>query len=411
MRISLLGHKDHGKSTLIGRLLYETHSFTKDRINEALAMSKSLGKDGLDYAFLLDSFEEEREGGFTLDTTRAQVRHDGAIYELIDVPGHKELVRNMVSGASLASAAILIVSAKEDEGLQDETKLHIYVAGLLGIKDLVVAVNKMDLRGYDEGAFNELAGKVRRTLGSFGFDTARIRFVPVSAAKGDNVATRSDAMSWYDGEPLLASLGRLGRGMGDAGADPGSLPLRLFVQDNYDGVIVGRVESGRLAIGQEVVLEPSGQQARVGKIHCAGKDVDSAAAGQNVGMTLLEKGEPCARDGPHGIKRGAVCCDSKGSVKRVRARVFCFGSAISQGDRLKITCATQEAGCEVAKIIESIDPCRESKGAGPIGVAGGGSIDIALDSPLVLDAFAKIPPTGRFVLSKEGRIIAAGVVL
>jgi elongation factor 1-alpha len=416
VRISLLGHKDHGKSTLIGRLLFETKSITQDRINEAMAMSRALGKEELDFAFLLDSFEEEREGGFTLDTTRAQVKHNGTIYELIDVPGHRELVRNMLSGASAAQAAVLIVSAKEDEGLQDETKLHTYIAGLLGIERLVVAVNKMDMLQYSETRYRKLVSDISGTLGAFGFDTAKIGFVPVSAKNGDNVLALSPATPWYKGRPLMGFIEEFARAV--HGEQPESRPLRLFVQDVYGPVIVGRVETGSLSAGEEVAFEPLGARAKVKGLFVAGKHVDKAYAGQNVGTEL----EPAIEVG-----RGCVCVPEKErglAVKRIKARLFCLGQELKSGDALHITCASQEAGARIVSIVERINPVldeapRQAESRGNAGEEDGDTIrhaeaatvEIELEKPLVFESFSRMPPTGRFILSKGGSVVAAGVVL
>lgn len=402
----MLGHKDHGKSTLIGRLLYETKSITEDRIKEAMAMSEALGR-GMEYAFLLDSFEEEREGGFTLDTTRAQVRHGGVIYELIDVPGHRELVRNMLSGASMADAAILIVSAKRDEGLQDETRLHIFIAKLLGIERLVVAVNKMDALEYDADGFARLAAEIGSALRTCGFDTSSISFVPVSAKNGDNLIARSAATPWYGGKTLMEFLEEFSR------KDPEdrlrALPARMFVQDVYGGMVVGRLESGSMAVGDEVVFEPQGRTARITGIHVAGRETKEARAGQNVGMTLEPEGT--------GIRRGDVCMPAgqKAAATGIRARIFCFGPSIRTGDRVRITCASQEGDATVTGINERINPVLDREpgaagGSGEVMAAEAAAIELEFDAPLVFESFSRMPPTGRFILSKGGRILAAGVV-
>ncbi len=413
IRISLLGHKDHGKSTLIGRMLHDTGSITEDRINEALATSRSLGRDGLDYAFLLDSFEEEREGGFTLDTTRAQVRHKGTIFELIDVPGHRELVRNMLSGASTAQAAILIVSAKEGEGLQDETHLHICLASLLGIKRMVVAVNKMDAAGYSERRFYAVKSQVALALQSFGLNPLGTHFVPVSAVIGDNIMERSANMPWYTEGTLVSHLERFSEEA--AGESPEALPLRIFVQDSYGKIAVGRIEAGSVSTGDRLALEPAGKLASVKALYSGSRLVASARAGQNVGIEF----EPDT-DAP----RGTVCspagkpCTGKISIA---ARVFCLGKCLFAGDKLKITCSTQDGVATVGRISERSNP------AGIPGPAGGGSgpqntegkmqtgetaiIELRFDRPLVFESFSAMPYTGRFILSNDAGVAAAGIVL
>jgi translation elongation factor EF-1alpha len=415
VRVSLLGHKDHGKSTLIGRLLHDTGSITRDRINEARGMSKALGRgvgqEGLDFAFLLDSFEEEREGGFTLDTTRAQVKHGGTIYEMIDVPGHRELVRNMLSGASMADGAVLVVSVKEGEGLQDETRLHLYLAGMLGISRLVVAVNKMDCAGYGEAPFIELSSAISRVLAAFGFREDAAAFVPVSAMRGDNIAAASQSMPWYHGKTLLEHMAGFGSRSEGRRTAAEKLPARLFVQDVYGDMVVGRLESGSLRVGDEVAFEPSGVRARIKGLHGGARATELVSAGQNVGMTL---------GSDHGgVKRGCVCVPAaEAGLARtsVRARIFCFGAGLNSGDALGIACATQEGEAKVTGITGRFDPAKEdgpARGADCSGVKSGEAAiaDIALSPAMVFESFARMPATGRFILAKGGRVVAAGVVL
>ncbi|MBD3210148.1 hypothetical protein GF318_02090 [Candidatus Micrarchaeota archaeon] len=406
IRISLLGHKDHGKSTLIGRLLYDTRSITEDRINEARATSKSLGKD-FEYAFLLDSFEEEREGGFTLDTTRAQVHHNGVIYELIDVPGHKELVKNMLTGASLAHAAILIVSAQPDERLRDETKLHLYLASLLGIKNLVVTINKMDTISYDEQEFNKIRDDITEILTGFGYE--KLAFVPVSAKEGDNVSALSEATPWYKGKTVLQYMQEFSDI--DYEKELKSLPARMFVQDVYDmggeKILVGRLDTGTLSVGDMIAVEPAGIERKIEQMMLRQDVVDKAEAGQNIGLKLEEN---------DGIQRGNVCMPADNKTKptsSIKAKIFCLpGNGVKAGERLTITCASQEAEAEISVIIEKMNPISDKepkKGVSEIDGWESAQVEIKLGRPMVFESFSEVPHTGRFVLSRDN-IIAVGVV-
>jgi translation elongation factor EF-1alpha len=408
LRISLLGHKDHGKSTLIGRLLFDTRSITEDRINEARATARSLGKD-FEYAFLLDSFEEEREEGFTLDTTRAQVRHNDAIYELIDVPGHKELVKNMLSGASLANAAILIVSARPEERLRDETKLHLYLAKLLGIGNLVVAINKMDAVSYSNDEFGKIRGEVGRILEDFGFDD--VSFVPVSAMEGDNVSESSANMPWYDGKTVLQHM----EGFADIDYEGRlvQLPPRMFVQDVYGmgggQMLVGRLESGRLRVGQELTIQPKGISGRISRIVVRNRDVEEALAGENVGI-MLEAGGSAAR--------GDLCLPAGSGAapaKTVSAKIFCLpGNGISLSEKIGITCASAESGSQILSIEGKMNPIHENEmknGGSEVHEWEAAEVTIGLDSEMVFEKFAEMPFTGIFILTKNGRIAAVGVVI
>jgi translation elongation factor EF-1alpha len=409
--ISLLGHKDHGKSTLIGRLLQDTGSISQDRIDEARGICKSLGKE-FELAFLLDSFVEEREGGFTLDTTTAQMRYKDRIYNLVDVPGHKELVRNMLSGASLADAAVLIVSAKKGEGLKSETRLHIYLARFLGLKKLIVAINKMDTAGYEEKEFERIAGEMTDVLAGFGFGKKELAFVPISAKLGDNVMTRSGSMPWYAGKTLIAHIEEL---QGDASSALVSLPARMVVQDVYvldgDSIAVGRVESGRFSPGERVWIGPSGRETSVRELRTGeGRAGNEALAGRNAAM-MLEKGE--------GIARGSVICGISKPAKALTgfsARVFCFPNAsMESGDRITITIACQESQGVISRIERTFNPITDERPkkteAGRVAALEAADVSIENSRPLVLDRFSDVQPMGRFVMSKGGSVIGVGLVL
>ncbi|MEW6722387.1 MAG: GTP-binding protein [Candidatus Micrarchaeota archaeon] len=408
MRISLLGHKDHGKSTLIGRMLLETGSMTADRVREARETSESLGL-GFEPAFLLDSFVEERQGGFTLDMTVAKVSHRGTLLTLIDVPGHRELVKNMLSGASMADAAILIVSAKSGEGLQDETRLHVYLAGMLGIRKIIVAINKMDAAGYSEEVFRSIRGEIGRLLESYGFAPGQSDFVPICARDGDNVLSPSSRMPWHMDGTLMEKIGRLPR----AGAS-GERPARMFVQDVYEmggeKLAVGRIDCGSFHQGDDVMLGPSGAVSKIGAILCPdGTQAQKAGEGQNVAVRL---------ENSDGLRRGCVLMDAgtaRPASKRLRARIFCFpDSGFSEGGRISVACSSQESGGKISEVISRINPVAdraERHGPGPVSGGEAAEVLLELDGALVFESFADVRPTGRFVISKGGKIAGVGVVI
>jgi len=410
IRISLLGHKDHGKSTLIGRLLHDTCSMPKERIAEAKALCQRMGKR-FEYAFLLDSFVEERAEGFTLDTTLAQVRHQGLILNMIDVPGHKELVSNMLSGASMADAGFLIVSADPQEGLQAETRLHIFLARLLGMRRLHVLINKMDKAGYCEEAFQGLKERLIEVLSGFGYESTDLLFIPISALEGDNVMERSDRMPWYAGGSLMEMMSHLAAEGHGSGAEDG--PARLIVQDVYeDGALaVGRVEQGTISKGAHLRSFPAGDGADVSDILGRRGELMNAGPGANIGIRF---------DAPLKLRRGSVLVAQEDRIRPClgfRAHIYCLpGGRMERSRSFRLSCGPQAAQASISSIdwlMHPIDDPRPRAAQGATAILGGESAkaSIDLDGPLVLDRFEDAPVFGRFTLSDDKGIVAIGVVL
>ncbi|HWN67184.1 MAG TPA: GTP-binding protein, partial [Haliangium sp.] len=255
MNVVIVGHVDHGKSTLVGRLLADTGTLGDGKLEKIRAVCKQQGKV-FEYAFLLDALEEEQGQGITIDSARVFFRTERRDYIIIDAPGHIEFLKNMVSGAARAEAAVLLIDAKE--GVRENSRRHGYLLSMLGIKQIVVAVNKIDLLGYEREAFEGIVREYRAFLGEVGVEPTH--FVPISAREGDFVATRTPNLAWFDGPTILEAMD------GFAKKRPsGELPLRMPVQDVYKfnergddrRIIVGRVESGTLRMGDRVMFSPS----------------------------------------------------------------------------------------------------------------------------------------------------------
>jgi len=397
----MLGHQDHGKSTLIGRLLYETKSVTAERVREAREMSEKLGLE-MEYCFLLDAFQEEREGGYTLDTTRAQLRHGNTIFELVDVPGHKEFIKNMLSGASNASAAILVASMKPGEGLQNETRLHVSMARLLGIKRVIVAVNKIDLAGFDEKKFNVFAEELREFLKAAGYEEEPL-FIPVSAKLGDNVSRKSGNTPWYGGPTLLEELAKIAAE--DKGLD--KMHLRLPVQDVYGNVLVGRVEAGVIRKGDEVAFTPSGRKATVTKVMDFGREVPEVRAGDNTDFEIDAE--------TNGLLDNV--CSHAGALPnvatKIRVKAFCIaGHSISKGEELLFKCRNGETRTRVTQITHKKD-CRlfdEADSPEKIVEYELGEMTLENEDALVLERFEDFPQFGRFVLLKGNAVVGVGTI-
>ena len=245
LKFIIIGHVDHGKSTLIGRLLYDTNSLTLDKIEEIKKTSKELGRK-TEFAYLLDHLEEERQQGITIDTTQVFFKTNKREYVIIDAPGHIEFVKNMITGASQAEAALLIIDA--NEGIKEQTKRHATIVSMLGINQLIVVINKMDLVDFNENVYSNLKNKVGNFLKTF--DITAQAYIPISALKGDNITKPSENMSWYIGPTILESLNFL-RNRISAKDQPLIFPVQDIYKIDHKRIAVGCIETGNIRQGQE----------------------------------------------------------------------------------------------------------------------------------------------------------------
>jgi len=293
LRFITCGSVDDGKSTLIGRLLYETRAIFDDQLAALESDSRRHGTQGdeIDFALLVDGLSAEREQGITIDVAYRYFASEKRKFIVADTPGHEQYTRNMVTGASTADVAVLLVDARK--GVLTQTRRHSYLAHLLGIRRFVVAVNKMDLVDYDRGAFDAIAADYRAFAGQIGIDGWIV--IPVSGLKGDNVAGRSRAMSWYDGSSLLDYLDSVPIDVSADAAKPLRLPVQLAVRPNQDfRGFAGQIAAGTISAGDEVRLLPSGRVTRIERIVTAGGDLEQAVAGQSVTVTFADEVD-CSR--------------------------------------------------------------------------------------------------------------------
>jgi bifunctional enzyme CysN/CysC len=285
MRVVIVGHVDHGKSTLVGRLFHDTGQLPDGKLEAIEEMCRRRGMP-FEWAFLMDSLKAERDQGITIDTSQIWFRHDAREYVLIDAPGHREFIRNMVTGASNADAALLMIDA--DQGVRRQSRHHMYLLQLLGVREVSVAVNKMDLVDFDEARFRAIETEYRQYLEGIGITPRQI--IPISARDGDNVATASKNMDWYNGPTILETLPQF-----EHPASSAEQPLRLPLQDIYKfderRILAGRIESGTLNVGDELVFSPSNRTARIESVESWNTEGSAtvARAGESVGITLDEQ--------------------------------------------------------------------------------------------------------------------------
>jgi|APTNR8051073442_1049403.scaffolds.fasta_scaffold11945_2 bifunctional enzyme CysN/CysC len=404
LKIVIVGHVDHGKSTVIGRLFHDTKSLPDGKVE---AIKKMCEKRGMpfEWAFLMDALQAERDQGITIDVSHIHFRTSTRDYVLIDAPGHREFIKNMVTGAAQADAAVLVVDGRD--GVQEQTRRHAYLLHLLGIHQVVVAINKMDLVNYSEQRFQEVVNEVRDYLAGIGIDLQHTQIIPVSARDGDNIAIPSGHMSWYGGTTLTGSLDTLQPPLPQL-----ELPLRFPIQDVYKfddrRILAGRLESGHLRTGDQLLFSPSNKTARVKTIESwpTKNQVMAVRAGQSVGITLDEQ---------IFVERGdmiSLVANAPMLSNVFRGRIFWLGrEPLAPGKRYKMKLCTAEFTVEVEKVERIID-------VSDLGQAEGNEVERNAVAEVVFRSRTQIPLdpfdhnmyTGRFVLVDQYDIVGGGLI-
>jgi len=426
LKMVFVGHVDHGKSTLIGRILHDTGSLPEGKIEE---IKKACAAEGMEFefAFLLDALLEEQKQNVTIDTTEIPFRTARRRYAIIDAPGHKEFLKNMITGASRADAAILVIGA--DEGVREQSRRHGYLLSMLGIRNLIVVVNKMDLVGYSEKRFREIEQDYRKFLQQLGLNAHT--FIPASAREGENVVRSSMKMKWYCAANVLEALDLLEPQKSNV-----DLPLRFCVQDVYrfDGrrIIAGRIETGTLRVGDELIFSPANKSSVVATIErwpqviLSGVEGSRGAsstvtqrdsstslgmtvvAGDSIGITLAEQ---------IFVERGYVAShqnETPVETNRFHADLFWIvREPLRVGHFYDLRLATQEVKCQIVSIEQVMDSStlkaksdqREQLERNEIG-----RLTIQTRSPLVIDNYDRVPNLGRFVIVDDGKICGGGTI-
>lgn len=400
LTVVFLGHVDHGKSTLIGRLLYDTKQVTSDKIEFATARSQEQGRL-LEFAYLLDGLEEEQEQGITIDFTQTRFATAKRQFILADAPGHREFLKNMMCGASRADAAILLIDATE--GVQEQSRRHGYLLTLLGIKQLAVVVNKMDLVGWEQNVFQKIKADYEEFLASIGFSAQA--YIPAAAFTGDNVAVKSRQLLWYPGKTVLEQLEafRIKENTG--------IPLRIPVQDVYRfgqrRLLAGRLEGGLIALGDEIILWPTHEVTTVKAIErWPEANVHQAIQGENVALELSD---------PLFAERGMIIAKSEHPPlvsRSFTARIFWLGrQPLVPQQRYKLKIGFQETGVWIEQLTKVLDIgklCEVATDTLPAGFVS--EAILTSDQPLVFDTFHDNAELGRFVLIEEYQIVGGGII-
>jgi bifunctional enzyme CysN/CysC len=403
LSIVVVGHVDHGKSTLLGRLYADTGSLPEGKLEKVQAICRQQGKE-FEYAFLFDAFLEEQEQGITIDTARTFFRWGQRDYIIIDAPGHKEFLKNMISGAARAEAALLVIDARE--GVQEQSRRHGHLLSLLGVRQVAVVVNKMDLVECSQAAFAAIEREYRAFLGELGVTPERV--IPASAKLGDNVAETGKRMPWYRGPTVLDQLGLFAKP-----TTTEAQPLRFPLQDVYKfderRILAGRVAAGRVRVGDRLVFSPSNKSAVVRSIE--GFNVDQpateAAVGRSIGVTLDEQ---------IFVERGEIAAFESEAplvVTSFRCNVFWMGMRpLEMGRRYLLRLATREVACEVGAIHRIIDASDLEARSRDTQVARNEVAELTLQTkaPIACDRYLDFEATGRFVIVDDYDVAGGGII-
>jgi elongation factor 1-alpha len=419
LNLIIIGHVDHGKSTSIGHLFYDAGAISEKVIKDFEEEAKSLGKESFKYAWVLDKLKEERERGLTIDLAFYKLETDKHFFTVIDSPGHRDFVKNMVTGASQADGAVLFISAKRGEyeagtNPGGQTREHAFLAKTLGVDQIVIAVNKMDDQSveWNEIRYEEVKDGMTRLLKMVGYNTDKIHFVPTSGWTGDNLYNKSDKMPWYKGPTIVEALDEF-----EIPPKPSDKPLRIPVQEVYSirgvgTVPVGKVETGILKLDTQLVFQPSGESGEVKTIETHYTRMNEAGPGDNIGFNM--KGIP--RDK---IKRGDVAGhprDPPKVAKAFKGRIFVIHhpTAIAVGYTPVIHVHTAQMAVRFDQLLAKIDPrSGQTVEENPSYLRTGDAAVIRFVplQPLVIEKFTDFPQLGRFALRDMGTTIGAGVVL
>jgi elongation factor 1-alpha len=410
LNLVFIGHVDSGKSTTVGRILYETGAVSEQVLKRLKEEAAKVGKATFEFAFVMDNLKEERERGVTIDISHREFETPKYYCTIIDAPGHRDFVKNMITGASQADAAILVVSVKD--GIQPQTKEHAFLAKVLGINQLVVNMNKMDAVNYSQAEYDKVKKEAEKLLQGIGYKIDTVKFIPCSGYGGDNVTKKSTNLSWYNGQTLLEAMDTF-----NVPQKPLERPLRLPIQDvftitGHGTVPVGRVETGIMKPGDKVVFMPSGASGEVKKIEMHHQELSEARPGDNVGFNVkgVEKKD---------IKRGNVIGHTSNPPKvaqefTAQIVVLNHPTAISIGYTPVLHIHTEQFAGKFVELLEKKDPKTGQPVPGKPDFIKTGDVAVVKIQPLkpvVIEKFSDFAPLGRFAIRDMGQTVAAGVVL
>ncbi|MCL2687270.1 MAG: translation elongation factor EF-1 subunit alpha [Methanobrevibacter sp.] len=400
INLAFIGHVDHGKSTLVGHVLLLSGAIAEQQLDE--------GENK--FRFIMDKLGEERERGVTIDLAHAKFETPKYEYTIVDCPGHRDFVKNMITGASQADAAVLVVAA--DDGVMPQTKEHIFLSRTLGINQIIIGVNKMDLVNYSEEKYNELKDQVSDLIKSVGYNPAEVPFIPISAFEGDNIKEASSNTPWYKGKSLIDAFEDF-----SAPEKPTNLPLRVPIQDVYSitgvgTVPVGRVETGLMKKGEEVIFEPAGASGEVKSIEMHHEMFDEAEPGDNVGFNVRGVGK-------NDIRRGDVAGHTNSPptvAKEFDAQIVVLQhpGVITVGYTPVFHCHTSQVACTFLELTKKLNPATgqvEEENPDFLKTGNAAIVKVKPTKPMVIENIKDIPHMGRFAIRDMGQTVAAGMCI
>ncbi len=415
MNLVIIGHVDHGKSTLVGRIMLDTGQFPEHMIQKFKEEAKAKGKESFALAWVFDQLKEERERGLTIDVAHKRFDTDKYYVTIIDAPGHRDFVKNMITGTSQADAAILVVAAQH--GVMAQTKEHMFLARTLGVKQMIVAINQMDATQppYDKAKFEEVKAQVDKLAKSVGYKDEQLQYIPCSAFAGDNVKEKGK-LDWWTGDTILTAIDKFA-----LPEKPTNLPLRWPIQDVYTikgvgTVPVGKIETGVMKPGMQVMFKPSmkpgGIVGEIKTIEMHHEQLSSAEPGDNVGANVRGVAK-------NDIRRGDVAGptnDPPTVAKAFTAQIMVLNhpSVITKGYTPVFHCYTAQVACRFEEIQKKLDPrTGQVKEENPDFIKTGDAaiVKIVPTRPMVIEPSKKIPQLGRFAIRDMGQTVAAGVCL
>ena len=408
--IVFIGHVDHGKSTLVGRLMYDSGNISETIYQKLKKEAEERGKGTFSLAYFMDNLKEERERGVTIDVNYKQLETPKKKITVIDAPGHQDFIKNMIKGTSQADVAVLVVASKE--GVMPQTKEHAFIAQVMGIKQIIVAVNKMDEVNYEQAKYNQVAEDSKKLLVSTGFKAENIITIPLSAWVGDNVVKKYDKMPWYTGKTLIELLDEM-----DPPTLPTGKPLRLPIEDVYNikgiGLVpVGRVETGVLKPGDKVIVEPSHKVGEVKTIEAHHTSIPHAEPGDNIGFSVRGwTKEDIGKGDVVGLESNPPTVAVEFTAQII---VLNHPTAMAVGYTPVFHMHTAQASCTIIELMKKLDP---KTGAtlqeNPQFLKTGDAAIIKVKplKPVAIESYKDYPQLGRFAIRDMGRTVAAGIVV